>query len=187
MFIIFIFYFSIILFIIVYYSNRHQEAQREIRAYMESQGREVLTIILRRSHNFSHQPNYYEIIYRTPENESYRVQCIYRVRGELFWGETTHVPPNSYAAVEPQRVRWNEPVAISADSFLPAKETLINGLTSGRLEERIETIQTTRNLEQVDELVLYIIMDMANDDPEHEVREAAKDALAYLEQAELTA
>lgn len=183
MFPIFVIYFSIILFIIAYYSNRHQEAQQEIRAYMENRGREVLTIILRRSHNFSHQPHYYEITYRTPENEIYRVRCIYRGRGELFWGETTRVPHNSYAAVEPQPLRWAEPVQITADTLQPTKETLINGLTSGRIAERIETIKTLKELEQLDELVLYILMDMAGDDPEPAVREAARDALKSLNTA----
>ena len=60
------------------------------------------------------------------------------------------------------------------------KEAVIDGLTSGSQEERLWTVRQVRRLKNVDELVVYIVQDMAVDDPDLAVRKAARETVRYL-------
>jgi hypothetical protein len=173
--------FGLLMIALASYSNTKQREQEKIHTYLTEQGNEVIDIALKSAANMYGRPNEFEITYMTPENERYKVRCICWTRSDLFWTTPEPLREITLGAQERQIHRGNGPALISAENYFLDKETIIDKLTSGIMQERIQMVEQLAKIEQVDELIHYILMDMSFDDPEPEVREAARKTLHYLE------
>ena len=177
-FFIFLFFCFIFVFALAVHSNARLKRNEQIEAYFESREQEVLHILPP-----YRSGNEYEVTYSTAEDEIYKARCIFGVNSQLFWSEPEFVGRISHGPPERLGQGQHDPAEVTAESTIPNKEQLINGLTSGQVYERIQTALQIGEMEEVDELVLYILMDLSFDDPEPEVREAARESLERLETA----
>jgi len=179
-FIFLVLIFGFFFVILAYQSNSKLREQERIRAYLKSQEKEVVDIVVRSPSNGKGSSNVYDVTYMTPKNELYRTRCICWRQSELFWTEPVFVRQVSGRTARPLGPAASDVVEISAENATPNKEMIINGLTSGAVQECIAMVRQIGKLMQADELVLYILMDMSHDDPAIEVRKAAKETLQIV-------
>lgn len=163
-----------------YNSDIKSREQERIRTSLERQGRDVVHITTKTSSNGQGSPNIFEITYSTPDNQLYKVRCICWRQRELFWTEPVLVRQGFNGLDRPMEQAVFDAGEFSAENAPLNKEIIINGLTSGSVEERVSMVNQIGELTQVDELVTYILMDMSRDDPAVMVRAAAIKTLRQL-------
>lgn len=127
-----------------------------IRKHIQGKGYKILDLSWDGPFSFNAHP--FRVTYLTPLNDLYLIQCaVHR------WFRIYTLPP--------------ELVEQNYHGAKTEKERIADGLGSSFKHERIFTARKIAKLETVDEQILGLLKELSLDDPEPEVREAAREAL----------
>ncbi|MFZ0545512.1 MAG: hypothetical protein WAM60_08740 [Candidatus Promineifilaceae bacterium] len=157
-----------------------KKAKALIQSDLKRRNRKPVEITKCSNYSKQTRPAKYKVSYVTAGNDMYKAYCVLWASGELYWSDPIFT--RKVSSVETYNlIRWNDGSENVPVKLIPSdKEEIIDGLTSNYRYERLQMAQQVGNLDTVDELVVYILQDMANDDPDLAVRQAAQEAAQNL-------
>jgi hypothetical protein len=155
------------------------DAKERIRAYLKERNYRVVDITW--SHYLGSRHGHYVVKYLTENNELYRASCHLDRQSQIFWSEPRFVW--RYTAEQAEYVLSGRAEGEQSELpvRLPGKEELINSLTSGYKFERMWAVKKLHELETVEASTVQIVKDMVLDDPDPDVRQAAREAIQSRE------
>jgi hypothetical protein len=177
--IFFVIFFSVLLF---FQHVRSKEAFDRIRRDLKHRNLQLIDIDQHTFGPFESKRGYfYDVEYMNSNYEVYRARCQFGTNWQIYWTEPTYRNRLSPGQAE-RLLSGKSGIEISLDvDPKPEKERLIDGLKSNFKYERIWTANEIKELESVDEQVMFILQELSVSDPDPEVREAAQGTIQKLD------
>ena len=169
------------LFFVVGYANKKRE-RNLINAYLKQRDQQIFSVYWKSPPLFV-RGGYYEVIYATSDLEIFRSECTIRSFSKLLWSEPTLLFKVSFHQWERmlKKKETNQNLSLTQIKTLTDREKITDGLTSSFLNERLWSVKQIRSYTEVEEKILFLLKDLAENDPEAEVRQAAVESLSKFE------